>query len=170
VAGTVHALLLKRSAQSRAQAALPTVPLAPETGLALLPLTDEVVASVLKTAVDDAAVAGFYDLTSGIAEWARRHSLHGVVAYLHTEFFGGSGFHAAVAWSDGVVAWGPLFTATSAGEAEEHYAVAADRRDMAVNVLLRWLGVRRADEIDEFAAAGLNRCRWTEEWAALTAG
>ena len=38
---------------------------------------------------------------------------------------------------------------------------------MAVNVMLRWLGVRRTDRIDEFAAAGLSRCRWTEEWAAL---
>ncbi|MCW6004041.1 hypothetical protein K1W54_05505 [Micromonospora sp. CPCC 205371] len=168
MAGTVHALLLKRSVQSRAQVALPVVPLAPETGLVLLPLTDEIVASITKTAVHDPAVAGFYDLTSGVAQWASRHSVHGLVAYLHTEFFGGSGFHAAVAWRDGVVAWGPVFTATSSGQAPEHYAVVADRRDMAVNVLLRWLGVRRANQIDEFAAAGLSRCRWTEEWAALT--
>ena len=168
MAGTVHALLLERSAHSCAQAALPVVPLAPVTGLVLLPLTDEVVAGVLKTAVDDAPVAGFYDLRSGVAEWARQQSLHGVVAYLHHEFFGGSGFHAAVAWRDGAVAWGPQFTASSSGEAEGHYALVADRRDMAVNVPLRWLGVQRADEIDEFAAAGLNRCRWTEEWAALT--
>jgi len=35
--------------------------------------------------------------------------------------------------------------------------------------MLRWLGVQRADQPDEFAAAGLSRCRWTEEWAALVA-
>jgi hypothetical protein len=115
----------------------------------------------------DLPVDGFYDLTSGVAEWARRHSRHGEVAYLHTEFFGGGGFHAAVAWRDGAVAWGPLFTATSAGEAEDHYATVTDSRDMAVNVMLRWLGVQRVDPADEFAAAGLGRCRWTEEWAAL---
>jgi hypothetical protein len=74
-----------------------------------------------------------------------------------------------MAWHDGSVAWGPLFTATSAGQAEDHYTVVADRHDMAANVLLRWLGVQRADEIDEFATTGLNRCQWTEQWAALTA-
>jgi hypothetical protein len=136
------------------------VPLSPGSGLALLPLTEEI-------APGETRIAGFYDLTSGVADRARELSLHGVVAYLHTEFFGGGGFHAAMAWRDGAVAWGPLFTATSAGEAEDHYAVVADRHDMAVNVLLRWLGVHRGDEIDEFAAAGLTRCRWTREWAAL---
>ena len=166
VAGTVQALLLKPSEQSRGQATLPLVPLAPGTGLALLPLTDQIVANVVNAGNDDTPVAGFYNLTGAVGEWARLRSLHGVVAYLHTEFFGGGGFHAAVAWRDGAVAWGPLFTATSAHEAENHYAVVADRRHMAGNMLLRWLGVRRTDEIDEFAAAGLSRCGWTEEWAA----
>jgi hypothetical protein len=57
-------------------------------------------------------------------------------------------------------------TSTRAGEVDDRYTVVADHRDMAVNVLLRWLGVQPAGEIDEFAAAGLNRYRWTEEWAA----
>lgn len=111
-------------------------------------------------------VDGFYELTTEVAEWARRRSRDGDVAYLHTEFFGGGGFHAAVAWRDGAVAWGPLFTATSASEAEDHYAVVADPRDLAVNVMLRWWGVQRGDQADEFSATGLNRYRWTEEWAA----
>jgi len=133
----------------------------------LLPLTTEIVAGLVGAERDAAPVAGFYSLSGDVAEWARRSSQHGVVAYLHTEFFGGEGFHAAMAWRDGSVAWGPMFTATSVGEAEEHYVVAANRRDLAGNVLLRWLGVQAADEIDEFAAAGLGRCRWTEEWAEL---
>jgi len=147
---------------------VPVVPLGTDDGLALLPLTYKFVAGVLKAPEADVYVAGFYELTSGVAEWARRRSLDGVVAYLHTEFFGGGGFHAAMAWRDGAIAWGPLFTATSSSQPEEHYAVVSDRRDMAVNVLLRWLGVHRANETDEYTAAGLNRCRWTEEWAALT--
>ncbi|RSM54884.1 hypothetical protein DMB66_36620 [Actinoplanes sp. ATCC 53533] len=167
MAGTLEALLLKSSEQDPRQAALPTVPLAVGSGLVLLPLTEEIVASGAPTAADDPPVDGFYALTSGVAEWARRLSLHGDVAYLHTEFFGGVGFHAAVAWRDGAVAWGPLFTATSAGEAEDHYETVADSRDMAVNVMLRWLGVRRLDQHDEFAAVGLTRWRWTAEWAAL---
>ncbi|MFC0527178.1 hypothetical protein [Phytohabitans kaempferiae] len=168
MAGTVEALLLNPSEHGRVRAALPLAPLVPETELALLPLSDEIVASVMTTAVDGVLVAGFYNLTSGVAEWARQLSLQGVVAYLHAEFFGGDGSHAAVAWRGGAVAWGPLFTATSADEAEARYTVVSNRIDMAINVLLRWLGVRRMGEIDEFAAAGLNRCRWTEEWATLT--
>lgn len=168
VAGTVEALLLKPVGQSRTWSALPLVPLVPETGLALLPLSDDIVRRVMETEVGGAPVTGFYNLTNGIAEWARQKSVHGVVAYVHSEFFGGAGFHAAVAWRDGTAAWGPLFTVTSPDEAEEHYTVVTDRRDMAINVLLRWLGVPRKDEIDEFASAGLNRCRWTEQWASLT--
>jgi hypothetical protein len=158
----MQALLLTSSEQCP----LPVVPLAPGSGLVLLPLTDEIIAS----AADDRPVTGFYELTSGVAEWARQWSARGPVAYLHTEFFGGSGFHAAMAWRDGAVAWGPLFTATSAGEGEEHYTVVADPHDMAVNELLRSLGVERGDHFDEYTAAGLDRCRWTEEWAALTPG
>ncbi|HWS31574.1 MAG TPA: hypothetical protein VN408_02400 [Actinoplanes sp.] len=97
-------------------------------------------------------VDGFYELTEAVAARAR----DGVVGYLHAEFFGGAGFHAAVAWRDGAVVWGPMFTATRAGEAEDHYVVTADRTEMAGNVLLRWLGVARGDAIDEFAAAGLD--------------
>lgn len=164
MAGTLQALLGKPAEQSRTDAA-PWVPLAPGTGLALLPLTDEIMAKVMGTGAQDARVPGFYELRPEVAEWARQRSRHGVVAYVHTEFFGGAGFHAAVAWRAGDVAWRPRFTATSDGEAEDHYVTVADRRDMAVNELLRWWGVRREDAIDEFAAAGLTRCRWTEEWA-----
>ncbi|GIF13679.1 hypothetical protein [Actinoplanes teichomyceticus] len=169
MAGNLQALLLKSTAPSLREAVLPTVPLAAGSGLVLLPLTDEIVASMVPTAVDGAPVEGFYELTRELAEWACRHSMHGDVAYLHTEFFGGGGFHAAVAWRGGTVAWGPMFTATSAGEAEDHYSVVADHEDLAVNAMLRWWGVQRGDQVDEFAAAGLSRHRWTEEWAALAA-
>jgi len=35
--------------------------------------------------------------------------------------------------------------------------------------MLRW-GVQRGDQVDEFAATGLNRNRWTENWAAPQPG
>lgn len=169
MAGNLQALLLRSSAQTLHEAALPTVPLATTSGLVLVPLTEEIVASMVPTAADGALVEGFYELTKELAEWAGRHSLYGDVAYLHTEFFGGRGFHAAVAWRGGTIAWGPTFTATSAGEAEDHYSVVGDVGDLAVNVILRWLGVQRGDQADEFDAAGLSRYRWTEDWAALAA-
>lgn len=93
MAGNLQALLLRSTAQSLHEAALPTVPLAAGSGWVLLPLTEEIVASVVPTAADGAPVEGFYELTNELAEWAGRHSLYGDVAYLHTEFFGGGGFH-----------------------------------------------------------------------------
>jgi hypothetical protein len=166
MAGDLQALLLRSTARNLREAALPTVPLAAGSGLVLLPLTEEIVASVVAPAAGGALVEGFYELTTEVADWAARQSLHGEVAYLHTEFFGGGGFHAAVAWRDGEIAWGPMFTATSAGEAEDHYSVVEGDGNSAVDVMLRWLGVQRGDQADEFAAAGLDRRRWTEDWAA----
>ena len=140
MAGDLKALLV-------AAAGMPAgaVPLAAGTGLALVPLPGEIPEHVEEP------------------EQARRLSAHGTVAYVHSEFFGGEGFQAAVAWRDGRVVWGPVYTATSGGVAEEPYAVVADA-DLAINRLLRWLGVRPAAGGDEFAAAGLDRFRWTEEW------
>ncbi|WP_127505978.1 hypothetical protein [Actinoplanes solisilvae] len=54
----------------------------------------------------------------------------------------------------GEVAWGPSFTATSA---EEDDYVVTEPDDLAINALLRWLGVRRDGHLDEFDTAGLDR-------------
>lgn len=164
MAAHLHALLLRAVAATRERAeaiGAPLVPLAPHTGLSLLPLTDEVVERIDAAGVP---VPGFYELTAGLAEWARSLPADGPVAYVHLEFHGGAGFHAAVVWRAGAADWGPVFTATTAGEAEDHYEVAP--ADMAINRCLRHLGVRPGDDVDEFTAAGLGRHRWTDDWTA----
>ncbi|GAA4935461.1 hypothetical protein [Actinoplanes utahensis] len=163
MAGKLEILLMRTA--DRDGVGVPAVPLGADGEWALVPLTDEIVAAILGDADETEAVDGFYDLTAGIAEWARQRSVHGDVAYAHVEFFAGTGFHAAVAWRAGAVAWGPVFTANATGEAEDHYEIVG-RDDMAVNALLRWLGVDRGDAFDEFAAVGLDRHRWTDGWAA----
>jgi hypothetical protein len=149
------------------------VPLA-VNGLALVPITDKVHEQIAGVPVVDEScgsvsrqepVLGFYELTSGLAEWSRSLSRGGPIAYVNMEFFGGIGFHAAVAWRDGAICWGPRFTQSVAGEAEDYYEVLPG--DMAINQVLRCFGVDRRDAIDEFAAAGLRRNRSTEEWASL---
>ncbi|MEU4620538.1 hypothetical protein AB0G04_11245 [Actinoplanes sp. NPDC023801] len=154
--------LLWKSAEHGDTPHLPVVALT--SGLVLLPLTGKITTTVLGAGDNDPVVDGFYELTEPVADWARRRSHHGVVAYLHSEFFGGGGFHAAVAWHHGDTVWGPRFTATSRGEAEDHYTVPDDHRDMAANMLLRHLGVDRGQHLDEFAAAGLDQQRWTTDW------
>lgn len=155
---------MRAADQTAAGPPLPVVPLGADGEWVLLPLTAAIVAEITGGADGTEIVDGFYELTAGIAEWARRRSEHGVVAYIDVEFFGGTGFHAAIAWRDGTVMWGPVFTENAPGEAEDHYELVG-HHDMAVNALLRRLGVERGDAVDEFAAAGLERHRWTDGWA-----
>ena len=75
MAGELRALLRKSTAQALREAALPTVPLASGSGLVLVPLTEEIVASVVPTAADEAPIEGFYELTKELAEWAGRRSV-----------------------------------------------------------------------------------------------
>jgi hypothetical protein len=162
MAADLHALLWKPSEHGEVPD-LPVVTPAAGRDLVLLPLTEKVTA-LLGAGQGDQTVDGFYQLTGAIAGWARQRSHTGTVAYLHSEFFGGGGFQAAVAWRGGTIVWGPSFTATSPGEAEDHYTVPADVGDMAANALLRHLGVGRGPAHDEFTAAGLDRQRWTDDW------
>jgi len=147
--------------------AMPTVALPGAPQLLIVPLTKQLIAQITGGLAERSGVLGFYDLSPGIERWARRRSAYGVTAYLHNEFFGGSGFHAAVAWHDDTIVWGPSFTGSTIAEAAAHHYEAAERHDMAANTLLRWLGVQRGTHIDEYAAAGLSRHRWTDDWAAL---
>lgn len=83
----------------------------------------------------------------------------------HCEFFGGEGIHAAIAWHQERVVFGPRFTRTPGEAAEPHYQ-AADRPGMAINFALRALGVHAADGRDEFHTLGLGKHRWTSDWVA----
>lgn len=130
--------------------------------IVLIPITHQVV--VDHTSGDDSAILGFYDLTDGLAEWASALSRSVPTAYVDVESFGGTGFQAAIGWSDGEVVLGPLFTQTHAGEAEAHYHIPVNGEPMAVNAVLLWLGVSKGAAKDEFEAVGLGRFRHTDWW------
>ena len=107
---------------------------------------------------------GFYELSDGVARWARKLSRERVVLYVHLEFFGGEGFHAAIAWDQERVVFGPCFTRTPLESAEPHYQE-ADRQGMAINLALRALGLPAREGRDEFATLGLGKHRRTSDWA-----
>jgi hypothetical protein len=91
--------------------------------------------------------------------------------YLHLEFHGGSGFHSAIGWEGGRVAWGPDFTMNEGSDPPyRNLTRRSEQRDWAINGLLRWLGVAASGDSDEFRQAGLEAFRWTEDWAAAAAG
>lgn len=169
VAGELEALLVcptdeVRVAAARVDAALVGLDRA---GLALLPITERLHRALGDLHQDTEAVLGFYNLTGPLADWAATLSQTTSVAYIHLEFHGGTGIHAAVGWRDGAICWGPRFTATP-GADEVHYELAAPK-DMAINGVLRWFGVHRGAAVDEFEAAGLARFRWTDQWEAAAA-
>ena len=130
----------------------------------LIPITDAVRAQCEVAEGSSDKVAGFRELTHGLADWAEKLSRRWTVLYVHCEFWAGDGTHAAIAWSQGSVVFGPRFTRTPNEPPEPPYE-AADRPAMAINAALRAVGVRAEPPADEFATIGLDRHRWTAEWA-----
>lgn len=172
MAASVQALLLRKTASVLPELAAvgsSLVGLSPQSGISLLPVTEHLRHALPRRTSGDEIVYGFYELTSAVASWARHLSRHTPVAYVHFEFHGGNGFHAAIGWASGEVAWGPRFTRTDDGEAEDHYELVPPPGEMAVNGALRWLGVHRHRANDEFQEAGLTRFRWTEQWERAAA-
>jgi hypothetical protein len=141
---------------------VPTVALAVD-GTYLIPLTDAARARIHQADRDVGKVEGFYELTSGIARWAQELSRGWKVLYAHCEFFGGEGIHAAIAWQQESIIFGPRFTRTRRELADPPYQ-AADSPDMAINAGLRALGIQAAGRCDEFATIGLDKHRWTSDW------
>jgi hypothetical protein len=136
-------------------------------GLRLIPLTEATKHRLGE--VDGPPVLGFYKLSAAVAAFAASCSAAGPCAYFDLEYHGGGGYQASVVWSDGAVTLGPMFTATPS-EGEDHYTVIAHRRDiggMAINAALRHLGVQALPGDDEFGSVGLERYRWTDQWAAI---
>lgn len=167
MAGNLEALLLRAEPSALARLAelhLPAVPLIRQSGLCLVPVTEAANSAVHRQRVSEEIVPGFYNLTASMAAWAAELSESTPVAYIHVEFFGGMGFHAAIGWSGGEVAWGPRFTANNPADVEDYFELVHSIADMAVNDVLRWLGVEAQGRDDEFEAVGLTRFRFTDEW------
>lgn len=138
--------------------------------LGLLPLT-RTLQSSLGVDPADAPVLGFLNLRQPVAELAAEASLTAPVAYVHAEYFGGTGFQAAVGWRDGTIAFGPRFTANHPAEAEdERYEVITGWRATgapaaeAIDEALQFLGVEAVGNLDEFDTVGLGAGRSTEDW------
>jgi hypothetical protein len=75
------------------------------------------------------------------------------IAYIETDYFGGTGEQCAISWSQGTILCGPL---------RSNEKTPFNHR--AINCVLQSLGVLRGNSCDEFAALGLNRYRENEAW------
>ena len=135
-----------------------------QAGLGLVPLTRHVRHALGEAHTGAELMPGFFELpgqrTGRVVVPAR---LRGVCTY------GISRRHRnprRIGWVGGAIAWGPSFTCNHQADSDEHYALSAPE-DMAINVVLRWLGVHRGEAVDEFESVGLTRFRRTNEWAAI---
>jgi hypothetical protein len=123
-------------------------------GIALVPLTDALCAEMGGEPSRSEVATGdeygiFTRLLPGVEAWAQSLSVSGPVAYVEAEFHGGQGGQCALVWARGGVVLGPLLGPIG-----------------PINQALRTLGVRPGRDDDEFAAVGLGRHRFTEDWLA----
>ena len=111
--------------------------------LFLIPLTSDYVVSnniPFLPLTDEAKVEG------NLLELCLNISSEGKAAYVEAEFFGGQGTQGCVLFERG------------------KRIETARVNTAAINYALRWLGMRPSHSQDEFAMAGLNKHRSTEEW------
>jgi hypothetical protein len=107
------------------------------SGLYFVPITPDLRRRHGHAPEDRELFGDFYELTQGVADWARVRSVDGPVLYAHVEFHGGHGFHAAIGWRQGEVAFGPWFTETTHDRGAPYEVAPAT--EMAVNRGLRAL-------------------------------
>jgi hypothetical protein len=137
----VHALVARRATLELAIEGASGARLLPlRFGLALLPVTDELLATLgPPDAVDGPASIEFVRLTPALVRFAVEASRRGPIAYLECEMADGAGFHAALAWQGGACVFGPLH-----------------REDRSpANAALRLLGVTASGGADEFTTLGV---------------
>ncbi|HEU4453449.1 MAG TPA: hypothetical protein VFR81_10325 [Longimicrobium sp.] len=114
-------------------------------GFGFVPVTEEVDE---ETGGRTVAYEQFYRLTDALARLGAAMSRGGgAVAYVETDYFGGTGEQAAIVWKDGRIYSGP-----------------EKSRIGAVSDALRRLGAEKGDAHDEFDAIGLSRHRHNDGW------
>jgi|HubBroStandDraft_5_1064220.scaffolds.fasta_scaffold66337_2 hypothetical protein len=120
-------------------------------GLFLVPNTDALFDALREQYpnVEDANREIFWKLSGLLALVLERASIHGPIAYIETDYFGGAGTQAAAVWRDGRVLMSP-----------------AKARRGPINRALRHLGVRFTWPRDAFQAVGLHRYRTNDDWLA----
>jgi hypothetical protein len=100
-------------------------------------------------------------LTARLSAWAEEQSCIFPLVYIETDYFGGDGWQAAMAWVGGRAIFGPVRTSD---EWEGGKFVPTPLLEGAINQAVRHLGVKRGAARDEFDALGLGQHRSNESW------
>lgn len=114
-------------------------------GFGFLPATDDLYDEL---GDGDAPHDEFWRLSDGLARLGVELSRGGPVAWVETDYFGGTGEQAAMVWKNGEVISEPRKS-----------------RLGAIHHALQWLDVEKGTAEDRFDALGLGRHRHTVDWA-----
>ncbi|MEL7475213.1 MAG: hypothetical protein AAGJ55_03160 [Cyanobacteria bacterium J06555_12] len=95
-------------------------------------------------------------LTRSLASMLQRESHAWRLAYLETEFFGGSGRQAAAVWDAQALIFGPKASESEWDSTNQIWVVDSG---WPINEALRLIGVEADDRRDEFEALGLHELR-----------
>jgi hypothetical protein len=103
---------------------------------------------------------GFERLSSGTEMALREFSVLGPIGYIETDYFGGVGSQAAIAWNGGRILIGPCLTTTFWDGLS---FVSRPPGERAINLILGELGVRAVGKLDRFDSLGLGNHRGRSE-------
>jgi hypothetical protein len=103
--------------------------------------------------------APFDNLTPTIKKLIKDLSFTGRCAFIETDFFGGSGTQSAVVYENGKIVLGPLMSLHNVEYSEAQGAVV----DEAINQILRFIGILRHSEKDEFDTIRLGYFRSNQD-------
>jgi hypothetical protein len=117
-------------------------------GLAFLPIDDMSAGSLMRSG--DCPIEAFQHLTPALLKTLEERSGYRTLAYIETEYFGGTGVQGAVVCAEGRTIMGP----------EQ-----GDGVNGPISRAMRCLGVQASsDSIDEFAETGLSEFRSNDDW------
>ncbi|MEQ1868030.1 MAG: hypothetical protein ABL996_25700 [Micropepsaceae bacterium] len=119
----------------------------------VLPITDDAFdAHVAASGPSELAAEDFWRLTVGLCDLAKECSQFGAVAYVETDYFGGTGTQGAAAWS----------------AAKEILAPAVSLATGPINTALNAIGLAPEDGMDEFETLGLDGVRRMDAFEEMT--
>ncbi len=134
------------------------------SGFSLIPLTEELIDDMneLANVGSDPAFEEFQKLSKSIELVLKQNSYKEKIAYIETEYFGGTGVQAAVSYSKGNVFDGPKLTRTSWDYKKCEY-IDEPIEERAINSILSGLGLEKRNDIDSFDNLGLGNFRSNEK-------
>ncbi|MEM8582857.1 MAG: hypothetical protein AAGF87_01245 [Bacteroidota bacterium] len=131
-------------------------------GLSILPIEELDVSASFVDADDllmNTELKGLSGITSKQLSVLKSFSNKGLIAYLETEYFGGTGCQASLLLGQGDILEGPYFTETIWDEELGLFHIRPPG-EKAINRVLKSMGVvKNVDMDDEFEALGLIRFR-----------